>query len=127
MKTKKFRIIIRSAKKALDEFEKTFKLVSQRKSKGTTEMVLGFDDLGMVSKVLSPERLRMIQTIRNEKPVSIYQLAKLLRRDQKNVHQDVQYLSKLGILELEEKRKKGQKKVSLQPSFHWDGFEIAVA
>ena len=68
----------------------------------------------------------MIQAIKDAKPESIYQLAKLLGRVQANVHKDVQELAGLGIIELKKVRKIGQKRESLHPEYNWDGFDIAV-
>ncbi len=90
------------------------------------DLVLGFPDLSWISKVLSPERIRIIQTIRDRKPGSIRQLAVLLNRAQQNVQKDVQELARLGIVELKKTRTKGQKRESLQPKYHWDGFDIAA-
>ncbi len=125
MKTRKFKILIQPVKKTLDDFEKTWKRVSKRRSGGTTEIILCFRDLSMVSKVLSPERLRLLQTVRERRPISVNQLSLFLGRTQANVHKDVHFLSKLGILELA-RHKKGRSKISLEPQFKWDGFDIAV-
>ncbi|HLG18796.1 MAG TPA: hypothetical protein VI895_03130 [Bdellovibrionota bacterium] len=127
MTPKRFKILIQSPADTMDEFERSWKLVSKRQSKGTSEMILCFKDLSLVSRVLSRERLRIIQAIRKWKPASINQLAKFLRREQANVYRDVQYLSKLGILELQRRQSKGGRRSSLRPVFGWQGFEIAVA
>ncbi len=129
MKLKKFKIKIQTSKQTLDEFEKTWKIISVNKgnrTKSDDDIVLCFADLSMVSKVLSTERLRIIQTIRKNKPTSVNQLAQMLERSQANVHKDVHYLAKLGILDLKKIRKPGKKSESIQPEFNWDGFDIAV-
>ena len=127
MKTRKFRIIIQSPKKTLDEAEKTFKLVSARKSKSKDDsLTLCFSDFSMIPKVLSTERLKLLRTIKEHNPSSVNQLAKLLGRSQQNVHKDVHYLAELGIVELKKTRKNGSKKESVQPEFNWDGFDVAV-
>ena len=53
-------------------------------------------------------RLQIISILKTKKPKSIYALAKLLKRDFKNVYDDVSFLSQLGILSIEE-NKKGRK------------------
>ena len=127
MKTRKFRIIIQSPKKTLDEAEKTFKLMSARKSKSKGDsLTLCFSDFSMIPKVLSAERLKLLRTIKEHNPSSVNQLAKLLGRSQQNVHKDVHYLAELGIIELKKTRKNGSKKESVQPEFNWDGFDVAV-
>jgi predicted transcriptional regulator len=44
----------------------------------------------------------IIDAIREHKPDSIYELAKLLERDVGNVHRDVKSLAEIGILRLDE-------------------------
>ena len=127
MKTKKFKIIIQTPKKTLDEVEKTFKLMSARKTKDKDDsLTLCFSDFSMSPKVLSAERLKLLRTIREEKPTSVNQLAKLLGRSQQNVHKDVHYLADLGIIDLKRTRKNGSKRESVEPQFNWDGFDVAV-
>jgi predicted transcriptional regulator len=129
VKAKKFKIRLQSPKTTLDEFEKTWKLIAAGKGKSgleENELVLYFSDLSMISKVLSPERLRLIQTVQEKKPESVNQLAILLGRAQANVHKDVHYLKELGILELKKRRQRG-KTESVQPRFTWAGFDIELA
>jgi len=51
-------------------------------------------------KVLTPKRLELLRAIRRDRPASISQLAKLLGRDFKNVHADVQALARYGLVSL---------------------------
>lgn len=127
MKAKRFKVKIMSLEQSGKEFEKAWKMTEKGEAyERDYDMVLTFPDLTWITKVLSPERVRLIQTIRDKKPTSIRQLAKLLDRAQQNVQRDVQELADLGIVELKRIRKKGQKRESLQPEFNWDGFDIAV-
>ena len=125
MRAKKFKIKVQS----LDEFRKdfidTWKKAERRQLRGN-ELVLSSTDVSQLTKVLSFERLRLCQVVRDKKPSSINQLAKMLGRAQSNVQKDVKELAELGILELERTAKKGQKKETVQPKFEWDGFDIAV-
>lgn len=127
MKAKRFKVKIMSLEQSGKEFVKAWKMTEKGEAyERDYDMVLTFPDLAWIAKVLSPERVRLIQTIRDKKPTSIRQLAKLLDRAQQNVQRDVQELADLGIVELKRVRKKGQKRESLQPEFNWDGFDIAV-
>lgn len=48
---------------------------------------------------ITPERLRVYQSLaRARRPVNVTRLAKLLRRDKKNVSQDVEILRRMGLL-----------------------------
>lgn len=51
--------------------------------------------------VLTEPRLTLLQTIRTRRPQSIAALAKLVKRDFKNVREDVTILSDLGLIELQ--------------------------
>lgn len=127
MRAKRFKVKILSFDQAGQEFIKAWKMAEKGKDYETDyDLVLGFPDLSWISKVLSPERIRIIQTIRDQKPESIRQLAKLLNRAQQNVQKDIQELAKFGIIELKRTCKKGQKRESIQPQYNWAGFDIAV-
>lgn len=117
--------------KTLDNFESAFKAISRKGTKEPTfvngELVLGFESFELLSKILTPERLRLLRVIRDEKPDSVSALARLVKRAQANVHKDIQFLAQLGIITLKEQRKAGQKgKIATQPRFDFEGFEIAV-
>lgn len=127
MKARRFKVKIQTLEQAGKEFVKAWKMAEKGKDfEAGYDLVLAFPDISWIAKVLSPERVRIIQTVRDQKPASIRQLAKLLNRAQQNVQKDVQELAQFGIIELKKKRKKGQKRESLQPEYNWDGFDIAV-
>ncbi len=127
MKTKKFKIRIQAINQTLDDFESAFNLVSKNKTKNSGELVLGFESFQLLSKILSPERLKLLRTIRDKKPSSVSELARMRKRAQANVHKDIQFLAELGIVTLKESRKSGQKgKSATQPTFDYDGFDIAL-
>ena len=54
-------------------------------------------DISEVRKILSNERARILYLLKVEKPDSIYQLAKLLKRDFKSVREDIKLLEKFGF------------------------------
>lgn len=64
--------------------------------------VLWCDSFESLFRLISPARMGSIAAIRENKPDSIYELAKLLERDVGNVHRDVQSLVEVGILQLDE-------------------------
>lgn len=123
MKAKKFKIRFQTLNQTLDQFEDDWHAVGAGKKPKLSEAVLYFSDLGMVSKVLSQERLRLIQMIREKKPKSVNELAQMLERAQANVHRDVHYLAELGILELTRIKEDG-KAEAVRPEFNWSGFDI---
>ena len=131
MKVRKFKIKIAkdggSLKEATQSFVRNWKLAEEnRLHENPYDLVLTFPDMSGLAKIFSPERIRLIMTVRDEKPESIYQLAKLLERAPGNVKKDVDELAELGILELKKKKTKDQGREAIQPEYNWDGFDIAV-
>lgn len=64
-----------------------------------TDFRLGFESAAQVFAELTVERLRTLETLRQEGTQSIYALAKTLGRNYSNVHSDVQRLMALGLVE----------------------------
>jgi predicted transcriptional regulator len=134
MKVRKFKIKIRNSTddaELFEDFKKDFVKTWKAAEKGLLkndeyELELAFPDVTYLSKIFRPERIRMIQMIKEKKPDSIYQLAKLLGRTTANVQRDVSELAELGIIELKKAKKKGQKREVVTPEYNWDGFDIAV-
>lgn len=75
-----------------------------------------------VAKILTNERVRLLQIIREKKPESISELARILNRSQSNVSNDVKYLEGMGLLELETKGSVLHKK----PVVNYDAVRITV-
>jgi predicted transcriptional regulator len=83
---------------ALDRFEAAWNRAAQGRG-GRTLHVLSFVELPLLLKTLSPARFELLQKLREAGPVSIYELAKRLQRNYKNVHTDVTQLAALGLIE----------------------------
>jgi predicted transcriptional regulator len=132
MKVRKFKIIIvESQEEGLKGLKKrlveNWNAASARKPyKDDYDLILTLIGISSLGKIFSPQRIRILQAIREQKPESIYRLAKILNRAENNVRKDVQDLAKYGIIKLKKVRKKGQKKECLCPQYKWDGFDIAV-
>jgi len=63
-----------------------------------------FSGISALRQVLSNEKARILDTIKKEKPVSIYSLAKKLGRNFKSVYQDIKLLERFGFVELIEEK-----------------------
>ena len=83
---------------ALDRFEAAW---NRRASGGflKTLHVLTLPDLPRLAKTLSPARWALLEALRRHGPLSIYELARRLQRNYKNVHTDVTQLAALGVVE----------------------------
>ncbi|MBI5194931.1 MAG: ArsR family transcriptional regulator [Nitrospirae bacterium] len=100
MKVKKTDIGIKGLKESLKDFADTWKkLESGRKVK--KEEGIYFDSIDTMRAVLTNKRLQILKMIRELKPSSVYELAKILGRDLKNVNQDLKLLSDIGLVTLE--------------------------
>ena len=83
---------------ALDRFEAAWNLAAEGRPAKKLD-VLSFEDLPLLLKTLTPARWSLLEKLRSGGPVSIYELAKRLARDYKNVHTDVSQLAALGLIE----------------------------
>ena len=83
-----------------------------------------FSEISGLRQLLSNERARLLYTIKNKEPNSIYNLAKLLKRDFKSVRQDIRLLEKFGFIELDT-AKKGRREM-LKPLLIVDKVNISI-
>ena len=84
-----------------------------------------FSEVGLVRSILSNEKEKILHTIKEKKPVSIYVLAKELGRDFKAVSHDLKLLEKYGFIELV-KQSKGKRKM-LKPILAIDNLQINIS
>ncbi len=86
---------------ALDRFEAAWNRVAEGRPMKPVR-VLTLEDLPALLKTLSPARCHLVKMLRDAGAVSIYDLAKRLERDYKNVHTDVVHLVSLGVIHRDE-------------------------
>jgi predicted transcriptional regulator len=86
---------------ALDRFEAAWNRVAEGRAMAPLR-VLTLPDLPSLLRTLTPARWELLERLAKEGPLSVYQLAKRLARDYKNVHTDVAQLAGLGLIEREE-------------------------
>ena len=70
-----------------------------RKS-GTSNKDYDFEGLSSVRNLLSNEKARLLHTVKSKEPKSVYELAKLLKRDFKSVNGDIKLLERFGFIDL---------------------------
>jgi predicted transcriptional regulator len=86
------------ARDALDRFEAAWnRRVERRKIEPLH--VLSLESLPLLLRTLTPARWTLLERLRGAGPLTIYELAKRLERDYKNVHTDVSALAKIGLIE----------------------------
>ncbi|VVB79757.1 Uncharacterised protein [uncultured archaeon] len=78
------------------------------KALGLKKEEYDFSGVAALRKLLSKERVRMLNIIKEQKPGSIYDLAKKLNRGFKSVFEDIQLLERFGLIELIAEKKNGR-------------------
>lgn len=121
LKVKRVRIGIKDLESALDDFVRTAEAI-ERGEKVRKRTGVYFTSLEAFRKVLTVQRMNLLRLIREEKPASLHQLARLSRRNIKNVSDDVKYLAQVGLIEL----KDSGKKISALVNYDKILLEIAV-
>ncbi len=115
MKVRNIKISIKSDAELFNEVsEVTKKLESGKKVK--KHEGISFESLDAMRKVLTGKRLEILKTIKREHPQSIYELAKLLNRDNKNTFNDVRILAEMGLIELK-KTKNGRERTTPEVTY----------
>ncbi len=100
MRVKNIKIGVKSLKENLNEFADTWKKLENSEDIKKQEAVY-FENIDAVKSVLTHKRIEILKTIKRDKPDSIYRLAKMLKRDLKNVNDDVRLLADLGLIKLD--------------------------
>jgi predicted transcriptional regulator len=85
------------ARDALDRFEAAWNRRVEGRASAPLH-VLSMLDLPLLLRTLTPARWALLERLREAGPLTIYELAKRLERDYKNVHTDVTALAKLGLI-----------------------------
>lgn len=100
MKIKRIDIGIKGLEESLQDFADAWKKV-QAGERVKKDEAIYFETVDAMRSVLTNNRLLILRTIRERKPHSVYELAKILGRDLKNVNQDLMLLAEIGLVTLE--------------------------
>lgn len=121
MKLKRAKLIIRPINDIKKEWKEALK--GNKKSIPAKDEIIftSYEDL---SKVFSKTRIEILNVIITKRPQSIYELAKMIERDFKNVHSDVNLLANIGLIELKEA---GDPRNGLIPVPKFSGIQIDLA
>lgn len=90
------------------------------------EGVVYVKNIDVARKILTPKRMRLLSTVRKSRPVSLYALAKMMKRDIKSVITDADMLNRFGLLKLESYTEGRQRKVRPQIEASRIQMELAV-
>jgi len=104
MKVKSIQIKIQGMNSWFKDVESKLKDFNKGKYEEEKKTV-SFENIKILRKTLTPERIKLMSIIRHKKPKSIYELAKMVNRDRRAVITDVNILNNLGFVELEKEHK----------------------
>ena len=97
-------IEIANKEKVYREFIETWHAVEEGKEIEPKEKIY-FLDYQTFFKVLTKQRIRLLKVLYEKEAISINQLSKILKRNYKNVYEDVKILKQIGLIK-EDKNKK---------------------
>ena len=122
MKVKKMKIEIKEIKAIFGDIKETVKKIERgEKLMPVKEPEIYFTSLEAFRKALTPKRLELLHAIKTRKPESINELARMVKRDVKNVADDIKYLKQIGLIEKMEKDRK------TAPVVDYDMIDLQIA
>jgi len=122
MKLKDVEIIVMNDEEYGDHLNKLFEKVKEGKINESEPHKIVSRTTEDIGKILTRERIRLLHVIREKKPESISELARILDRKESNVHNDLTFLEGIGLLEI----KKGRNHVKKVPVVDYDALHITV-
>ncbi|MCD4842723.1 MAG: hypothetical protein K8R08_12115 [Methanosarcinales archaeon] len=122
MKLKDVEIIVMNDEEYGDHLNKLFEKVKEGKINESEPHKIVSRTTEDIGKILTRERIRLLHIIREKKPESISELARILDRKESNVHNDLTFLEGIGLLEI----KKGRNHVKKVPVVDYDALHITV-
>ena len=119
-------IRIGSLDEGLKRFRAAYKAVEAGRPVVRREGVY-FTSLAAARNLLTPSRLALLRAVRTKHPRSIYELAKIVGRDLKNVQDDLRTLERYGLVRVSRGRTIGKRRVKIpQAVFGETALRIAI-
>ena len=123
MRVKRVKIGIKRFEEVLEGVKETMKKI-ERGEKVKKRRGYYFENLEAFRRALTEKRLEVLHVIKKERPASVYELAKMLNRDAKNVTQDLEYLKNIGLVEIKRTREKKERTI---PEVKYDRIDLQIA
>lgn len=123
MKIKKVQIGIKGIKQALNDFVRVGGAI-ERGDKIKREVGIYFENIAAFRKALTPKRLELLHLIKTRRPKSLQEIARLARRNVKNISMDIDLLTQLGLIE---KVKSGTGRKEIASQVDYDAIELRIA
>lgn len=113
---------VRTREITITEDKGTFSLLFKRLYGESEEY--NFEGIAAVRSLLSNEKARLLHTIKQRAPSSVYALAKMVRRDTKSVSKDLKALERFGCVNFI--AEKSGKRDRLKPLVSLDVLRIEI-
>ncbi len=123
MKIKNITIGIKSLEQGLNEFAETANRIQSGHSPKEKKEAVYFIDVETFQSVLTLKRLELIHMIHEQKPNSIYELAHLVKRNLKNVQNDISLLARIGLVSISKKR---EVRRNVIPRVDYDRLQVQI-
>jgi predicted transcriptional regulator len=123
MKVKRLSIGIKSMDEVMTDFARAAKAL-QLGERVSKKEGLYFTDLQAFRRAITDQRLAILRAIKANDPGSVYELAKIIKRDVKNVSVDLRILEELGLVDL---RKTKTPRGKVKPTVAYDAINLDIA
>jgi predicted transcriptional regulator len=100
---KQVKIEIKGERESAQEFVNAWHKAEKKEASESPVDHIYFGSLETLLKVLSPRRLEALKKLHNAGPLSIKALAEMLKRDYKNIYEDIKALERVGLVVKTEK------------------------
>ena len=123
MKVKRIKIGVKGWEENKRELREIFRR-TEHEGKLPAEEALYFTDLEIFRKCLTPKRLELLWTIADKQPQSVRELAAVVKREPKNVGEDLEYLRQVGLVEFRPSTAHGNARAPVVP---YDRLDFSLA
>jgi len=122
VKVKNIKLGMRTVDSAFKDWAETFEKVRKGKKVDRRRGVY-FTGLEAIRKVLTEKRLELLHIIKEQEPDSVYELSKIVKRDIKNVNDDLLVLKDIGLVSVFKARKGRERSI---PRVNYDKIQLEI-
>ena len=123
MSARRLNIGIRTATERFTALREALRRVAQGGDRTPREPELYFESVEELRRILTDKRLQLLMAISRHRPLSVNELARLVRRDYKNVSTDIALLERLGLVCLKGGSGKGRAQM---PTVCYDEIRVTI-
>jgi predicted transcriptional regulator len=99
MNKRDFNVGVKGREKFFDELEELAEKIDRGEYPSPASERVYFEDARTFFRNITPRRFDLLEELHRSGPISINALAKILKRNYKNVHDDVKALESIGLVE----------------------------